>query len=788
MPPEPSRSPIPLCRGEGRIQRQARLLAAALLILTVAGEAAAQTFDRSQTEQYYKSKSGFSFEFRGVQPGGEVKWSVAPGGTQEFVTDEYVILQGGVRITYGDVVMQADKITYNLVTKDATAEGNVVIDQGPQRLSAETAVFNLEAKTGTLNTARASLEPSIYFRGEKIEKLDEETYRLTNGVFTSCDIDDPDWSFRLAEGTIVVDDYAYLHGLSFRAGRVPIFWSPYLVWPAKEDRSRGFLIPKPGYNNDFGAYLKTAYFLPWDTWADATIHADAFSKGVIGTGVQGRYVPTPAIKGEFNGYVVFDPGDVFPEVVGRNDRWEWKYSYQHTQENLPGGFRGVIDIRDFSDLDFFQTFERDFRLNTLSNIYSSAYLTKNRPTYSLNIRADRREHFLGRTVVGDETFQQSRIFDQLPGIDFRMYPNRVAGTPLYFSLESSASHLRSINNPGFGNPEVAADYFRADLFPTLTMQVRTPPWLSVKPRVSARATQYTSSLCDRNVDPTCAAANPIVDQSLTRTYGQAEVEVVGPSFSRVFDREFGGFNRFKHVIEPRVRYLYTTDVADQDRVIRFDIVDSPAIPLVQEMVEYSVTQRILGKEAGPNGIARDLMSLRIRQSVSLGEPFSNLSPRSGSGQRFTPLVLDAHINPYQRMVVDASVTYGNISRQIDQTSLSATVTAQNSYLNLTWFASYPSPLMPFRSSQVRFGTGAPIIPNRLRADAQVNYDIERQQLLEQRYVVGYYASCYDIALEFRDFLQFQGASPQHNRDYQLSISLKNVGTFLDFRGSLDNIF
>lgn len=758
------------------------------LVLAAALPALGQTFERTKPRQPTSTKSRFSFDFKGVQKGGEVKWEVAEGGTQEFVRDEYAILEGGVKITYGDVVIRANKVVYNFKTKEAVAEGNVIIDQGPQRLSAVRAVYNLEKSTGTLSTARVSMEPSVHFRGEQIEKLDENTYRLTNGVFTSCDIDDPDWSFHLGSGTITVNEYARLRNLSFRAGSVPLFWSPYLVWPVKSDRSRGFLIPKPGFNNDFGAYLKTAYFVPLGDWADATVQSDLFSKGVIGTGIQARYVPSRAIKGEFNGSVVVNAGSGLEDIFRSGDV-EWRYEYRHTQENLPGGFRGVIDIRDFSDLDFFQRFERDFSLNTLSDIYSSAYLTKNRPTYSLNIRTDHREHFLGRVVSpSGQVFQSARLFEQVPAIEFRTYPNRIGPLPLYYSMESSASHLRTLNDPGVANPEITADYYRADFFPTLTMQVRTPPWLAIKPRLSGRATHYTSSLCDSSIDPTCVLVTPIVDETLTRTYAQGEVELVGPSFSRIFAGQIGSFNRFKHVIEPRVRYLHTTDVEDQFRVIRFDTTDSPTLPLVRDLVEYSITQRLIGKESGEAGVARDLMSLTVRQSVSLGDPFSNFNPNSGNGQKFTPLVIQAHVNPYQRFVVDASLTYGNISNQLDQSSLAATISGQNAYLNLTWFTSYESPMLPFKSSQIRFGTGAPIVRNRLRADAQVNYDIERDQLLEQRYVLGYYASCYDIALEFRDFVQFTGASPKNNKDYQLSISLKNVGTFLDFRGSLDNIF
>lgn len=134
-------------------------------------------------------------------------------------------------------------------------------------------------------------------------------------------------------------------------------------------------------------------------------------------------------------------GDPHPELNGSTPNAtgtasHWRYHYQHAQDNLPGGFRGVVDIEDFSDLDFFRQYERDPRIHTLSNIYSSAYLTKNRARYSMNILSDRREILLA-------TRQQR--FEQLPSLQFRMYPQRIFAMPVYSSMESSGSHLLMSN-------------------------------------------------------------------------------------------------------------------------------------------------------------------------------------------------------------------------------------------------------------------------------------------------------------------------------------------------------
>ena len=171
--------------------------------------------------------------------------------------------QGGVTIEYQDIKLVADKVTYNYRTKDVVAEGNVIIDQGPTRITATQAIYNLNSKTGTFFNATGTMDPAMYFSGDRIEKVDEDTYRLTNGVFTSCDLDRPAWSFHVGNADVTLDDYAHMRNISFRARDLPIFWTPRLIWPTKRDRSQGFLIPRARFTDKFGTRLENGYFMPF---------------------------------------------------------------------------------------------------------------------------------------------------------------------------------------------------------------------------------------------------------------------------------------------------------------------------------------------------------------------------------------------------------------------------------------------------------------------------------------------------------------------------------------------
>jgi LPS-assembly protein len=700
-------------------------------------------------------KPKFSFMQGPKEGGGDVSYALDPGGEIEAQRDEYVIFKGGVTINYQDIKLRSDKLTYNQKTHDVVAEGHVIIDQGPTRMTANQAIYNLDSKTGTFFNATGTMDPSMYFSGDRIEKLDLDTYRLTNGIFTSCDLDQPAWSFRVAEAELTMDDYARMKDISFRARNLPVLWLPRLIWPTKRDRSQGFLIPRARFSDKFGARLQTGYFIPFGESVDATIFADVSTAQYFGAGGELRYVPSENVKiGDLRGHVVNN---------GERGGYEWKYHYRHAQENLPGGFRGVVDMQDYSDLNFFREYDDDSRLLTASNIYSSAYLTRNRPNYSLNILSDRRDI---------ELQDRRHRYEQLPSLQLRMYPQQIARTPFYFSMESSSSRLRSGQVIG-AERTIDADYMRTDIFPTVSMRLRTPSWISVKPELSLRNTWYTAGR-----DEITGAIDE--DEPVSRFYAQGQVELVGPSFSRVFNRATGGFSRFKHVIEPRFRYVRTTDVDDQNRIIRFDSVDTPFLPIVQDSVTYSLTQRIIGKEATEGGNAREILSFALEQSVALSDRFESAGPAEEEHQ-FTPLNARLRFNPYQSITVDANAAFGNATHQLDQVSLSANLVGTGSqadkYLNFTYFASLEHPDVPDSdSSQVRLNAGSWLVRDRIRSDVQLNFDAKTGEFLEHRYLTGWTGSCYGIALGYRRYKVF-GGDEEHLSSYDFAVTLKNVGTF-----------
>ena len=145
--------------------------------------------------------------------------------------------------------------------------------------------------------------------------------------------------------------------------------------------------------------------------------------------------------------------------------------------------RGVVQYQDYSDFNFFRDFERDFDRNTLRFIDSRAFVTGNWGPHLLNLLLDDRETFVN---LQSDTLVQRR----LPELEYRLRSTQIGKTPFYLELDSSLDYLDIVA----ARAATRAQYGRFDLFPQLTLPVRTFPWLYLSVTGGERLTWYGDTL------------------------------------------------------------------------------------------------------------------------------------------------------------------------------------------------------------------------------------------------------------------------------------------------------
>jgi hypothetical protein len=572
-------------------------------------------------------------------PGGKtLEISAGPGsilGKDELILKQYV------DIKFGDSRLQADYVRYTVSTKEAYAEGNVVLDQGPSRITADAVVYNLETETGTFFQSRGYAEPNLYFEAKRMEKISHDELVLHDAKFTACTQPIPYWSFKVGHGLIRLDDYAYLHDLSFKVGRATVFYTPYLVWPVKSERAAGLLFPEFGFSRRGGTVISNAFYWPIRRNMDATFFLDYLSLAGIGNGLEYRYVPSETGAGLLTGYYIHDDVQARVRKPGIPvDRWVLNYAHH---QDFDSGWRLIANANFISDFDYYLDFVRDLRQSTNPQAVTNIFLTRNWGFYSVNVRGERREQLLSApvqpTAYGEPFFAtEEETINRwiLPEVELRGRRQRLGSSPFYLTLQSSVDSFRK--------SDVGVDYQRLDLFPQLSSQLSPVPWLDVSASVAYRDTYYTNSQggdlgCDnqpntgdygegngvvdgeRDIDGdglfTAAddlgcdnlpntgdygEGNGVQDQERTvisdrafnRRLYQSGVTIIGPKISRVFDTPTSTFSpQFKNTIEPTFRYAYTSEVQRAGEVIPFDEIDT--LGGRSNMLTYGVVTRLFAK-------------------------------------------------------------------------------------------------------------------------------------------------------------------------------------------------
>ena len=138
------------------------------------------------------------------------------------------------------------------------------------------------------------------------------------------------------------------------------------------------------------------------------------------------------------------------------------------------------------------------------------------------------------------------------------------------------------------------------------------------------------------------------------------------------------------------------------------------------------------------------------------------------------------VTPSPGTGLDARASYDWLNRNLVSTSLTGVGRTGLGSLSLTWYEGF-NPISGDRvSSQVRtlINFLKPGFP--LTAGLHVAYDVERKEIQQQRYQVGWKGSCWSISAEYRDLKI--GLYP--TRDFRIIIELKGVGGLPEIKGSL----
>jgi LPS-assembly protein len=553
--------------------------------------------------------------------------------------ENFLRFQGSVDIQYGDSRIFADVVELNTETGDGTAEGHVRFEDPQQQVTAEHAEFNLFTRTGTLYQAKGSIrgespEPrmgeaaqpvTFYLAAERFVRETERRSRIRRGSFTTCLGPDPVWQFKARDSVVEQEGYAHLSHATFWIKNVPIFYTPYFLFPTKTERATGFLPPGFGTSEKLGFFLENRFFWAINEQSDTTIGADYLSKRGIRPSLEYRYALSEADRGQFNGLFLDD------DLTGVQF---WKISGT-SQQHLPSQIRGILALDLMSQDNYDRTFEVE-NLLARTRRETNSYLSfiRNWRNAGVELHAQRLE---------DAENRADERLTRYPDLGFDLVPTPLPWGHFSFGLGALASIFRHDRTEPLGGD---LDARRFNILPQLTWTYAHRPWVAITPFVGLQET--------------------VLDQSNQGTElqsaAQLGTEIRGPQLFRVYGEQ--GLTQLKHLVEPSITYHWIPHFNEKTRRQPFDIFDD-VFPRNDFM--FSLTNRLYAKTATAAGgfETREFAWLRLSQGLDLtgqrGEEFTRLAP----GPFFADLSLEARAQITSTLSLRADVAYDYQENQLD---------------------------------------------------------------------------------------------------------------------------
>lgn len=529
------------------------------------------------------------------------------------------------------VTIKADWAAYDVVLGSIKARGNVSVVNNEERLMADAATVNLNKVTGSFtNATLIRQKDDLHLEGEVIEKTGFKTYHIAEGWVITCKVEEnetPPWSFSAADATVEEGGYAVLKHAKFNIKGVPIFYTPYMVLPAKNTRQTGLLFPELSNSDNNGFGVNVPFFWNISDSTDMTFYPQFYTdRGFMPT-AEFRYVQDTDKKGTFIATYLddklSDPSETqYYYDTGfthtNSDRYWLRGKIDHT---FGDGWVTRLDVDVVSDRDYLTEFNSglagyDATNSRFTEVYgrslenktddqrkNSLKILKSWESMSLQAR------FLAINDVRASDSSPTPLW-KLPSLDFSgVLP--IEDTD--FTLDWDADYVNYWREDGIGG-------HRVDLYPKISSSLPLGQYFESRAELGLRETFY---MVEEYGD-----AQWTLDETPNRFMYDFHAEV-GTTLMRYFDNlNMGGFDSINHELRPYIEYDYRPE-EDQSDLPKFDSVDRIG---EANAFTYGIDNffNLYRNVNGVRTLARQYGYFKVKQSYDLrsessDEPFSDVN-------------------------------------------------------------------------------------------------------------------------------------------------------------------
>ncbi len=631
----------------------------------------------------------------------DIPWHItADEINYEDKTSQYTA-KGNVTINKNDKRLTADYVRFDHKTMKVYARGHVIMTDGKDILVGDIMEFDLNAETGAVYNGSIFIKEShFFFKGDKIEKTDKQTYAARQASLSTCEGDRPAWKITGRDLKLTVEGYGVVKHAALWIKDIPVIYSPYLFFPVKRKRQSGLLAPLFGYSDRKGAQYFQPFYWAINRGSDATLYAHYMERRGNKIGLEYRYASSTVSKGALMLDILkdrkIDDGTFesaqnwgySDDAVSRPNADRYWLRGKHDMA-FPFGFSAMLDIDIVSDQDYLKEFKDGYTGYTQTESYfynqfgrtmddyndpvriNRFNVNKKWPRYNLNSEIRWYDDVIARRQEDMDTTLQ-----QLPFVDFFAAKQRLFATPLYFDMNSRYDHFYR---------EDGTKGHRMDIYPRAYLPIQFKTYATLEPSLGMRGTRWRVEEYENMSMQT--------EENFHREMVDLKLDLFSEMF-RIYRPKNKAASRIKHLIRPQLAYEYVpykiqndypyfdeSDRIAEKNLITYSIINT-IIAKSEKMIESKndipddhLRDNGVGKKTDP--IYHQALRFKLQQSYDINEARED-DPSKWTNQKrrepFSPIYAELELNSGKLVFIRADTEWSPYANEFNSHNASITLT------------------------------------------------------------------------------------------------------------------
>ncbi len=563
---------------------------------------------------------------------------------------------------------------------------------GSDEFEARTLRYNFKTKKGIITDVTTE-QAGGYLHGSKTKRLEDGNVCLTNGKYTTCNLEHPHFYVDLTRAKVIPNDKIVTGPAYLVIEDVPVpLFLPFGFFPNKKGNKSGILIPEYGEEETRGFFLKNGgYYFAISDKMDASLIGEIYTKGSWGASLLSNYKKRYKYTGNF----MVSYSDIIVSEKGMPDYQNQKaYSlrWTHSEDIKAHPFHSFSANVNIASQSFNRYNTVSYQNRLRSEMQSSVSYRQQFPNspFNLSINALHSQNFTDSTIsltIPNLYFSMSRIYLFKPKVSKNRFYEKIG-----LSLNSNMENVLTAKEAKFFSDNTLHQ-MRNGIKHSVPISAnwRILKYFNMGPSLTYTERWYFSTI-EKSWQPMQINGNDTVDAYLKTDTVQKFARAGDYIINIPFTTQLYGFylprhadSRFKgirHIVTPTVGFSWRPDYSKTKyyKTVQIDTSGKKSTYSIFQngifgsppsgkygMVNFSLNNNLEMKVKSKNDTANKINKISLLEQLSFNTSYNTAL----DSLKWQPLQIQARTTLFKILNLYGNATYGfyaydSLGRNINQ--------------------------------------------------------------------------------------------------------------------------